>query len=180
MASATGTTTVCVERALPVVADHCYTVGVTWGYGGRARVSVMFSAGVSRSLGGENFEGDAGVASGEFCTDAGGTATLQVMALSPERVTLMNERLEYAVAVAARAETPDETAARRERDAARAEAATAQMEENIFQAELRKGGEAFARGCQRCRALGAGQFETCAQALGMDERGRVLCQPPVR
>jgi hypothetical protein len=56
------------------------------------------------------------------------------------------------------------------------------MENNVYMSEAREHGEAFARGCERCRKQRGTreQFEVCAQSMGMDRSGRVLCQPPLR
>ena len=175
-----GMKTVCVARDVTVEANHCYIMAVAWGFAAKASVQVTFDKGVNQSLGSKNFEGDAGIASGTFCTDADGKATVHVMALGPERELLFNELLEYSVAVASRTETAIESAARRSSDAAKADAAAAQIENNIFMSESRQHGMAFARGCERCRKLDASQFEACAQSMGMDRFGRVQCHFPVR
>jgi hypothetical protein len=144
-------------------------------------VTVTFGSGVNASLGGKNLEGDGGLVSGGFCADAAGTVNVQLTALDPNRVVMADELLEYAVAVAGHAETAAETVARRDQDAAKADAAVATMNTNLFTSELREHGEAFAKGCDRCRQLGSqAEFEACAQSMGTDELGRLLCHSPIR
>jgi hypothetical protein len=156
-------------------------VAIAWGYPSKAHADIML-AHTNDSLGGAPFNGEGGSGKGSFCVDHDGEAHLSISALSAQGAIANGELLEYAVAVAGRAETPSETEARRANDAARADASASTMEHNIFMSEQRTHGAAFATGCARCRKQGGTreQFETCAQAMGMDQRGRVLCSPPVR
>jgi hypothetical protein len=183
----------CVARPLKVEARTCYTVGVAWGYASKAKVDVMFGKGVNDSLAGKPFESAPPVASDTFCTDHAGEVSVQVSAMTAQRIMINDELLEYAVAVSSRGESAQGAAARKAGDAAKAEDALRTMETNIYNSELRERGEAFARSCDRCRRSsglckkngGAAddcrlQFETCAQAVGTDRYGRVLCNPGVR
>jgi len=196
-----------VEHEIPVEGGHCYDAAIAWSSGWKTAGSVMFVAAEggkspNENLAGKNLNLDAPAALVSFCADNPGTAKLSLSGIGNNGAILNNELLEYAVVVGARKETPEQTKARREAEAEAAKAGRARIEQNLYDAEMRQYGQAVAGGCLRCRKLykncyadrkrEAGgqdpgkeaaercflQFETCAQGLGTDERGRVLCGSP--
>jgi len=154
------------------------------------------------SLGGRNLRLDSSGSVVSFCVDNPGTANLTLSGIGNNGAILNNENLEYVIAVGARVETPEQAVVRRKADAEAAEEGRAKIETNLYDSEMRQYGAAVAGGCMRCRKqyrncyndqkkAAKGEepskeavercflsFETCAQAMGMDERGRVLCASP--
>lgn len=196
-----------VEHPMEVQGGHCYDVGIAWGSGWTTSGAVMFVAAPggkspNASLGGKNIrlESSGGVVS--FCVDNPGKANLNLSGLGNNGAILNNERLEYVVVVGSRVEAPEQAAIRRKAEAEAAEEGRARIETNLYDAENRQYGPAVAGGCMRCRKqyrncyndqkkAAKGEevskeaiercflsFETCAQGMGMDERGRVLCGRP--
>jgi len=196
-----------VEHPMEVKAGYCYDVGIAWGSSWKTSGAVMFVAppggkSPNANLGGKNISFDAPSGLVTFCVDNPGTANLSLSGLGNNGAILNNELLEYAVVIGTRQEAPEQATARRKAEAAAAEEGRARIETNLYDAEMRQYGAAIAGGCMRCRkqykncyddqkkaAKGESpskeavercylSFETCAQALGMDERGRILCGSP--
>lgn len=196
-----------VEHPIAVKGGFCYDVGITWGSSWKTSGAVMFvtpegGKSPNENLGGKNLSLEAPGGLISFCADNPGTANLSLSGVGTNGAILNNELLEYAVVVGARKEAPEQTVARRKAEAEAAEEGRARIETNLYDAELRQYGGAVAGGCMRCRKQykncygdlkkAAGNerpskeavdrcflsFETCAQAMGMDERGRILCSSP--
>jgi hypothetical protein len=187
------------ERTLEVATHTCYAVGVAWSFAAKASVDVMFLPGAggrrpNARFASQHFELDPEAGRVTFCADDAGRVTLHVQALTSDRVIINDELLEYAIAIASHEETRHETAVRQHAEADRAAQDSAAMEINVVAGETQRYGVAFARSCARCRELARAclkddrrsesrcgtEFETCAQAVGTDSYGRILCAPPGR
>lgn len=190
-----------VEHEFAVEPNRCYDVGIAWSSGFKAAGAVMFMSGegnppVNENVGGKNLQIDAPAGTVTVCADNAGKAKLSLGGVGNNGAMLNNERLEFAIAIGTRAESAAQTTERRAREAREAEEGRAQIETNLQMAESRQYGEAFATSCSRCRAryrpcLAKSKadrreaqkdcmldFETCAQALGTNSSGRVLCGSP--
>lgn len=196
-----------VEHSFAVKGGHCYDVGIAWGSDWKTTGAVMFVAAdggkpPNENLGGKNLSLDAPGGVISFCIDNSGNANLSLSGVGMNGAVLNNELLEYTAVIGERKEAPEQAVARRKAEAVAAEEGRARIETNLYDAELRQYGPAVAGGCMRCRkqykncygdlkkAAGGERpskeavdrcflsFETCAQALGMDERGRILCSSP--
>jgi hypothetical protein len=172
---------ICADTTVKVEANHCYDVAIAWSYDAKVRGDFAMNK-TNDSLGGTGFDGAGGNGKGSFCADHDGDVRVSATAITPQGAMAIGELHEYAFAVSGHVETAKQTAARRANEGARADASVATMENNIYMSEARKYGEAFAKGCERCRKQHGTreQFEVCAQSMGMDRDGRVLCQGPVR
>ena len=178
------------QQQVPVVAGRCTTIAFAWTGSHPTYVAVMFG-GTNLSLAGTSAT-LAQPGSLEVCPDKTGDVTLAVHQLEAVGGAIRTgARLEYAVATSDRVESEAQAAHRRGEDAERAKAAKAQIASNLYNSDLSRGGEAFAESCQRCREVattclddhgGADscelKFTTCAQGLGTDDRGGVLCAAP--
>jgi len=196
-----------VEHAFEVESGKCYDASIAWSSGWKTSGAVMFVAPaggkpVNENLGGKNIQIDAPGGVIHFCADNPGSAKLTLSGVGSNGAILNNERLEYVVAVGAQKEAPAQAAERRKAEAVQAEDGRARVETNLQMADSRRGGERLASGCARCRKLFRTcvdeskaedktvdaqrataercnlSFETCAQGLGLDERGRILCSGP--
>lgn len=196
-----------VEHPFEVKGGHCYDVGIAWGSGWTTSGAVMFvkppgGKSPNSNLGGKNIrlESSGGIVS--FCIDNPGKANLNLSGLGNNGAILNKERLEYFVVIGTRVEAPEQAVARRKAEAEAAEEGRSKIETNLYDAENRQYGPAVASGCMRCRKqyrncykdqqkAAKGEevsqeamercfqsFETCAQAMGMDERGRIICGSP--
>lgn len=185
------------EQRLALRGGHCYRVGVSWPEKRATRASVVYvpgEDGVSphERLRTREFDLPQTAGTVAFCADHDGEANLTFTALDPSGVIINRARLEYAIAVTERGESAEERAERHALEDVKVADARVRIEMNLQSADQRKGGDAFAAGCARCRkALYAcveqedaddqgcvDQFELCAQPLGMNEGGRVLCGAP--
>jgi hypothetical protein len=196
-----------VEHPIEVQSNHCYDVGIAWSSGWKTAGAIIFVSkpggqSPNTNLGGKNLRLDAPDGSVSFCADNPGIANLTLSGVGTHGAILNNENLEYVIVVGAKKEAPEQTVARRKAEAEAAEEGRSKIEVNLYDAESRKYGPAVASGCMRCRkqyrncykdqqkaAKGEDvskeaiercfqSFETCAQAMGMDERGRILCSSP--
>lgn len=178
------------QQEVPVVAGRCTRIALAWTGSHPTHVSIMFGETNSSLAGTSETLTEPGTL--EVCPDKTGAVTLSVSQLEAVGGAIRTGvRLEYAIATSDRAEGRAEMARRRQHDAERARDAAAQIETNLQISDARRGGEAFAASCARCRRVARQcvdaredgdtcelKFTTCAQGLGTDDRGRVLCAAP--
>jgi hypothetical protein len=176
------------QHRLPLAGGTCYKLGVAWGSGRASQVTIGFEGGANDQIGRRGFDLTPPAGSVDFCADNPGTALVTITA-TESGIMAQNVRFQYALALMERTESAQERTVRRQDEAERVRQGRAQIETNLQIADAREGGEAFARSCARCRAAyydcdaqGGGRcqpsFEICAQALGTDRYGRVLCASP--
>jgi hypothetical protein len=151
-----------VDRKVRVVGPACYTVGVAWAFGGTAQVSVGFQPGEGGKppndhFASRGFKVTAPAGTGRFCTDRAGTVSVSVSAIAASGAIANNELLEYAVALAPKAETRGETAARQAEEAKESKAVAAWMDANVEAAKARERAN-LDRRCRDCRD----QFRLCS------------------
>lgn len=183
-----------VSQQLDVEAGHCYRITVAWASRWPTRATIGFEQNRDGSwpnthLAQRGFDLTRPVDSLDFCVENSGPALLTLTA-TEGGIMVSNARLEYAMAMSRRVEAEPDRRARLQAEEALAARSEARMEANLRGADLRRGGDAFAGGCARCRVSFRDcrertmdrdctlTFETCAQALGTDDRGRVLCASP--
>ena len=160
----------CVPQPVVVKAGECYDVGVACGWPSMVRVDVRFDRGVNDASGGSSFEGSSGAATGSFCADHAGTANVTVSALTNQRVMLTSERLEYALAVAARAEDTTATAARRKTEAADVAGQRAVQDARVKRAKADC--DQCTREENNCRGSGRRSLECYGERRRCDDRKR--------
>lgn len=132
---------------------RCYHFAVAWAFEARAEGDLTLSEPEPGTGGMQGFQFTPPQGVSTLCADRAGGLTVHIRATSPQGHALNGELLEYALVVGSARESGAERQARQDGDRQRREAARAQMEANIYNAELDRGGEALARGCSRCRTL---------------------------
>ncbi len=142
------------EHRFQVQGGHCYTAALAWGFPSETTAAVHFQprpdgAPVNDFVGGASGRFGRDVGTMAFCADRDGEALLTVSALNAQGAIAMNELLEYAVVIGARAETPEQAKARRGQDEAAGSAARARMDANIAAAKEREARN-LAERCRRC------------------------------
>jgi hypothetical protein len=161
---------ICVQKDMTLKANVCYTLGVAWSYAKNGTASIGFQPGPDGKVANDafavrTFRLNAPGGSGQFCADRDGSATVTVSALNAQGAMAINESLEYAVAIAAKPETPDETKARRQSESQQAAARTAEIQTNIAVAEAREKANLEQR-CKECRE----NFRACQVQTAWDRQ----------
>jgi hypothetical protein len=143
-----------VEHDVALAEKTCYEAGLAWSFSGKAHVAISYQPGADGAMPndqlagtGDSLEGGAGTV--RFCSDHAGAAKLTISSVGPSGAITNNELLEYALVLGSKAETEEETIARREDEAQRGAAADAQIKANIAAAEERER-QRMAGVCREC------------------------------
>ena len=143
-----------VQTEIELAENTCYEAGLAWSWADKAHVSINYQPGPDGSMPNDQLAGtggklEGGIGTVRFCSDHAGKANLTVSSVGSSGAISNNELLEYALVVGSKAETEEETIARREDEAQRGAAADAQIKANIAAAEERER-QRMARVCRDC------------------------------